>query len=180
MDFIEIADEFPLTGPGDRTLDKLHLSDIYTDLDNTLFPKNSTADMTNKLWGEFGFLWEDTLSRSLADHCSERPGEIELDGIVGSPDGFDKDTGVLDEYKATWKSIRNAHPENVWRWQVQVRGYCKMLDTTIARFHIFYINGNYKQSGPLYRSYLFSYTKREIEENWLMLKNHARLRGWLP
>ena len=179
MDFIEIADEFPLTGSGDRTIGKLHLSDIYTDLDKTLFPKNSTADLTNKLWGEVGFLWEMVLSRALADHCSERPGEVELDGVIGSPDGFDPDTQVLDEYKCTWRSIKNAKPENVWKWMVQVKGYCKMLGVATVRFHILYLMGDYKGSGPLYRSYLFSFTQREIDENWTMLLNHAKLRGWL-
>lgn len=179
MDFVELDIEFPLTGPGDRTLDKLHLSDIYTDLDNTLFPKTSNADMNNPLWSEVGFLWESVLSRALADHCSPRPGEIELDGIIGSPDGYDPETGILDEYKCTWKSIRNAHPENVWKWQVQVKGYCKMLGATVARFHVFYVNGDWRGSGPIYRPYLFSYTQREIDENWQMLVQHAKAKGWL-
>lgn len=179
MDFVELGTKFPLTGFGDRTLGKLHLSDIYTDLENTLFPKASTADMANQLWAEAGFLWERVLSRALAEHCSERPGEIELDGIIGSPDGYDPATGVMDEYKLTWKSIKNARPENVWKWQVQIKGYCKMLGTTTARFHIFYVMGDYRGSGPLYRSYLFSYTQREIDENWQLLVNHARARGWL-
>lgn len=180
MDFIELDTKFPLTGSGDRTMDRLHLSTIYNDLEATLFPrKNSGADMNNQLWAEAGFLWEGVLTRSLAEHCSPRPGEVELDGIVGSPDGYDPTTGMLDEYKLTWKSIRNAHPENVWKWQVQVKGYCKMLGTTTARFHVFYVMGDYRGSGPLYRSYLFSYTQREIDENWQLLVNHARNRGWL-
>ena len=179
MDYIELETRFPLTGPGDRTLDRLHLSDIYTDLENTLFPRDTSADMNNPLWAEVGFLWEDVLTRSLADHCSERPGEVELDGIVGSPDGYDKSTGILDEYKCTWKSINNAHPENVWKWMTQVKGYCKMLGTNTVRFHILYIMGNYRGSGPLYRSYLFTFTDIEIEENWSMLVNHAKSRGWL-
>lgn len=179
MDFIELDTEFPLTGPGDRSLDKLHVSDIYTDLEKSLFAKDSSADMTNPLWAEFGFLWESVLSRALAEHCSERPGEVELDGIVGSPDGYDPDTGVVDEYKSTWKSIRNAHPENVWKWMVQVKAYCKMLGANVVRFHVLYINGDYKGSGPLYRSYLFSFTDQEIDENWSMLVNHAKMKGWL-
>lgn len=179
MDFVTLDTEFPLTGPGDRTLDRLHLSDIYTDLENTLFPKTTNADMTNPLWAEVGFLWEALLSRVLADHCSDRPGEIELDGVVGSPDGYDPSTGIVDEYKLTWKSIRNAHPENVWKWMVQTKGYCKMLGSTTVRFHVFYVNGDYRGSGPLYRSYLFTFTQREIDENWQMLISHAKTRGWL-
>jgi hypothetical protein len=179
MDFIEIESEFPLTGPGDRTTERLHLSDIYSDLENSLFPKTSNADMNNPLWGEVGFLWEGVLSRSLADHCSPRPGEVELDGVVGSPDGYDPETGMLDEYKCTWKSIKNAHPENVWKWQVQVKGYCKMLGVTTVRFHILYLMGDYRGSGPLYRSYVFSYTQQEIDENWQMVVNHAKAKGWL-
>lgn len=179
MDFIELADEFPLTGSGDRSLDRLHLSDIYTDLEQMLFPKSTNADITNPLWAEVGFLWERVLSSALADHCSKRPGEVELDGIVGSPDGHDPDTGVVDEYKCTWKSIRNAHPENVWKWMTQVKGYCKMLGADTVRFHVLYINGDYRGSGPLYRSYLFSFTQLELNENWAMLVNHAKNRGWL-
>lgn len=179
MDWVGLDIEFPLTGPGERTMDRLHLSDIYSDLESTLFPKTSKADMNNRLWSEVGFLWEDALTRALADHCSERPGEVELDGIVGSPDGYDQSTGVLDEYKATWKSAHNAHPEQVWKWLVQVKGYCKMLGTTTVRFHVFYINGDYRGSGPIYRSYLFLFTQLEIDENWSMLVNHAKAKGWL-
>lgn len=179
MDFIELDTKFPLTGSGDRTLNKLHLSDIYTDLENTLFPKTTTADLNNPLWAEVGFLWEDVLTKSLANHCSDRPGEIELDGIIGSPDGYDPDTCILDEYKCTWKSTKNAHPENVWKWMTQVKGYCKMLNVTTVRFHILYIMGDYRGSGPLYKSYIFSFTQREINENWAMLVNHAKARNWL-
>jgi hypothetical protein len=179
MDYITLDTQFPLTGPGDRSTDRLHLSDIYTDLERTLFPKTTSADMTNQLWAETGFLWETLLSRVLAEHCGARPGEVELDGIVGSPDGFDPSTGVLDEYKSTWKSITKTHPSNVWKWMTQVKGYCKMLGVLVVRFHVFYINGDYRGSGPLYRSYLFSFTQREVNENWAMLINHAKLRGWL-
>lgn len=179
MDCVDLDIQFPLTGSGDRTCDRLHLSDIYTDLERTLFPKASTADMTNRLWAEVGFLWETTLSRSLAEHCGTRPGEVELDGIVGSPDGYDPDSGILYEYKSTWKSIKNAHPTQVWKWQVQVKGYCKMLGVSTVMFHVLYIMGDYRGSGPLYRSYLITFTDREIDENWQMLKNHALSRGWL-
>lgn len=179
MDYVDLDTQFPLTGPGDRTLDRLHLSTIYNDLDRTLFPKTTNADITNQLWAEVGFMWETLLSKTLAEHCSARPGEIELDGVVGSPDGYDQDTGVLDEYKATWKSIKNAHPKDIWKWLVQVKGYCKMLGTTIVRFHVFYVMGDYRGSGPLYRSYLFSFTQREVDENWDMLINHAKSKGWL-
>jgi hypothetical protein len=179
MDFTTIDTQFPLTGIGSRSTDRLHLSDIYSDLEQTLFPRSTTADMNNRLWAETGFLWEDLLSTVLAEHCSPRPGEVELDGIVGSPDGYDPDAGMLDEYKCTWKSINNAHPEQVWKWMTQVKGYCKMLGVTTVRFHVLYINGDYRGSGPIYRSYLFSFTQKEIDENWQMLLNHARLRGWL-
>lgn len=179
VDYIDLDIKFPLTGPGDRTTDRLHLSDIYSDLEQTLFPKSTNADMTNQLWAEAGFLWESLLSRVLADHCSERPGEVELDGIVGSPDGFDQSTRVVDEYKLTWKSTKNSHPKDVWKWMTQVKGYCKMLGASVVRFHVFHVNGDYRGSGPLYKSYLFSFTEREIDENWSMLTNHAKMKGWL-
>lgn len=179
MEYIDLNTQFPLSGPGNRTIDRLHLSDIYTDLEKTLFPKSTSADCTNPLWAEVGFMWETLLSTVLTDHCTERPGEIELDGIIGSPDGFDPHTGILDEYKATWKSIKNAHPSNVWKWMVQVKGYCKMLGVNTVRFHVLYVVGDYRGSGPLYRSYLFCFTDQEIEENWSMLVNHAKARGWL-
>ena len=179
MDYIDLDLQFPLTGSGDRTLNHLHLSDIYSDLEQTLFPKTSKADMTNQLWAEMGFLWECLLSKVFAEHCTERPGEVELDGVIGSPDGFDQTTGILDEYKATWKSINNAHPSKVWKWMTQVKGYCKMLGVNTVRFHVFYVMGDYRGSGPLYRAYLFSFTDQEIEENWSMLINHAKAKGWL-
>lgn len=179
MDCTELNIQFPLTGAGNRSTDRLHLSDIYTDLERVLFTKTSNADMTNPLWAEVGFLWEDLLTRVLADHCGARPGEVELDGIVGSPDGYDPDSGILYEYKSTWKSVKNAHPKDVWKWMTQVKGYCMMLGVSTVIFHVFYIMGDYRGSGPLYRSYLFTFTERELQENWQMLKNHAKSRGWL-
>ena len=180
MECVELDIKYPLTGSGDRSLDRLHLSDIYSDLENILFPRTGpSGDMNNPLWAEVGFLWERVLGTALKEHIGQRPGEVELDGIVGSPDGYDPAIGVLYEYKCTWKSAKNAHPEKIWKWMTQVKGYCKMLGVNTVQFHTLYVVGDYRGSGPIYKSYLMVFSDREIEENWAMLINHAKSKGWL-
>jgi hypothetical protein len=106
-----------------------------------------------------------------------RPGEIEKDGIAGSPDGvtFDAEGPVVDEIKCTWMSSKGC-PEDkkFWHWLVQIKAYCHLLDTTRARLHVFFVNGDYaSHRDPQYRSWDLGFHEGEIAENWSMLVNQA-------
>ena len=182
MNIIQTSDKFPLdlTTAEDRTFQKLHLSTIYTDIEKKLF--GGPRETNNPLWAQTGFLWE----RALADAFQRehpyiiRPGEVELDGIVGSPDGIDLKDNILEEYKCTWLSTKNASPGQVWKWITQTKGYCKMLGLKECRFRIWYINGDYgKNFGPQYKEFLAQYTQSELDENWDMITSHAKDMKWL-
>ncbi len=66
----------------------MHLSDVIHDMDVTLL-KTQETDIDERTLFQFekGYLWEVALSRAFAEKAAVRPGEIELDGIIMSPDG---------------------------------------------------------------------------------------------
>ncbi len=104
-----------------------------------------------------------------------QPGEAELDGIFGSPDGVTGD--CLEEIKATYMSrLQKSEtkgvtppPRNILemkRWMLQLAGYCKMLGLLKARLHVCWLNGDYRGSGPQYFTYLISFTQEELDRVW--------------
>jgi hypothetical protein len=61
-----------------------------------------------------------------------------------------------------------------WHWLVQIKAYCHLLDTTRARLHVFFVNGDYaSHRDPQYRSWDLGFHEGEIAENWSMLVNQA-------
>ena len=183
MNTIELEEQFPLdlTTAEDRTFQKLHLSQIYTDLFNKTFgpPKNTE----NPLWAQTGFLWERVLAAAFAEKYDYiiRPGEVECDGIVCSPDCIDLKHDYLEEYKCTWLSTKTK-PWDVWKWMAQTKGYCRVLGLKDVKFRVWYVNGSYgkgKPFGPDYKAFIINFTQMDLDLNWLMLTNHAKKMGWL-
>lgn len=178
----------------------LHLSQIYDDLADTIKPRKPMSDARDiQSYRAGGFIWERVLETSfstafgdsLIDADTVRPGEVYRDGIWASPDLLHLPTFTVVDTKFTWRSSRRLEvPEGVglatalnnhfWTWTVQLKGYCQMLNTTLARLLVFFVNGNYADSGPQLRQFDLTFTNRELDENWSMLLNHARKRGWLP
>ncbi len=157
----------------------LHLSDIISDLlekSGLGYKGKGFVDM--QLTAEIGLLWEDVLAYVMGEKYAESPGEIEKDGIIMTPDGVGPDPVglvpiVVEEYKATWKSTRT-HPNEVVRYMMQVKGYCQAVETNTAIMHVFYIVGDYKGSGPMYRRCRLTFTDKELWENWEMIRKHAK------
>lgn len=183
MQCIEIPNpKFPSFVQPLRSQGTLHLTEIINDISKELFDKKpSKLFLKNTLWAQMGFIWESLLGAAWGMLLGRRPEEVELDGVVGSPDGIRGDT--LEEYKCTWRSVKT-HPEEVWKWMVQIKAYMKMTGLRHCNMKVLYINGDYKfkgdTAGPQYREFYFIPTDQEIEENWQMLINHARSKGWLP
>ncbi len=113
-----------------------------------------------------------------------QPGEQCRDGVYGSPDGLTGD--VLEEFKLTWisrlekseaRGVRPADRKVIdhKRWMLQLAGYLWMMNLRMARLHVFYVNGDYRQSGPQYYTYLLQFTEQELERTWnnLILPNIA-------
>lgn len=164
--------------PPDRS-PGLHLSQVISSI-------ASDSGMDN--WGshtgpptltmEMGFLWEEVLAMCLRDRLPTRIGEICLNGICMSPDGFDYDKWELYEYKCTWKSS-NYNPADNWRWMTQIKSYLWAMKACVCHLYVLYINGDYRPPTPKYLQYRVSFTQQEKEENWNMIMNHAKHKGWI-
>lgn len=132
-----------------------------------------------------GSAFEDAVAASLTARYAHldperyiKPGELELDGLIGNPDLFDTIDWAIEEMKLTWMSSRH-DPESTkfWKYWVQVKAYAYMMGSTTGRLHVAFVNGDYKRStkGPSvdYRVWEAKFTKQELWENWRMLKTNA-------
>lgn len=163
----------------------IHLTDVIRSL---MEDSGMQKTMSGSFWkpdqlnfaGETGFMWEDLLSNVLKDRLPCRLGEVELDGILCSPDGIELEDGnpVLSEYKVVWSSS-NRNPADNWKWMAQVKGYCKVLELVKVKMYILYLNGDWKGGGPQYKGFMIEFSQLEIDENWDMLTNHAKSKGWI-
>jgi len=158
----------------------VHLTDIIKALESRDYSGNKW-DMP--LTADCGFIWEVALERAYKERLGIRPGEIEVDGIICSPDGFaDDPLGKVDlvdsEYKLTWKSSRNQITDN-WYYMTQFKGYCHVLQTNVVLARVLYVCGDYRGSGPQYVVYRIEYDPKEIKENWENMVGYARGAGWL-
>lgn len=182
MNIKEVLPQFPGKDlKKDRSQDRLHLSQIYSSMEAELFPSKN-RDSGNSLYWEVGFLFEEALGVVFGDRLGVRIGEVELDGVVMSPDGVDirwnEFQGRLEEYKCTWRSSKTT-PDLVWKWMVQVKGYLKVLGMQQVLFRVLYLMGDYKGSGPQYKEFEVEFTQEEIDGNWNNIVAHAKRKGWL-
>lgn len=96
-----------------------------------------------------------------------QPGEVQLDGISGSPDGLTEGPPVqLEEFKFTKKAQQKRQGEDMlseklWMWQLS--GYCHMLGLTRARLHVLWDRDCFK---PMYYTYLIQFTETELARFW--------------
>ena len=184
MELIKLDVEFKPKGSGtNRTsaheTGMIHLSDIarYIEFKMKFGPAGTKAKFNLAVAGEVGFMWEDALSLVWAERYAARIGEVEKDGIVGSPDGlspydpFERYPIVNEEYKATWRSS-NKTPDKVWYYMTQFKSYCYMLDVNVTIAHILYLMGDYRGSGPQYECYRIEFSEQELIENWTMILSH--------
>lgn len=160
----------------------VHLSEVIRDMEETLWPGKyeGTRGWDLNSCAQVGVFWEVVLSWAYRDTFATDIGEVELDGIVGTPDGVSSDDeGVyLEEYKASWKSSKN-QPTDIFHYRMQGMGYCKMLGLDRIVFRILHVMGDYAGSGPVYNVWDIRWDQKEIDEAWESLVNHARYRGWL-
>jgi len=170
---------------GDAHSPGVHVSAIISDFLDTLHGKRYADSDETARQGQFekGFVWERLLSAAFAKRV-DHPGEIELDGILGSPDALEVNEDgdlVVDEYKATLMSaavLPEAWADKRREWLMQTQSYCHMLGLDTARFHILHLCGDYRENrAPIYRVWELTYSALELAENWRTIVNHARHRG---
>lgn len=172
----------------------LHLSQIYHALEDELSSDSKKRKGVVSLsqletYRAGGFIWEQALSTGLAMALTTtewvRPEEFCLDGIAGSPDLIYLPDWTLGESKFTWKSSRHldamiSGTGPLWVWLVQMKGYCRMMESCRSRLFAYFVNGDYKDGyKPQFRTLDFEFTSTEIRENWDMIKNFARSKKWL-
>jgi hypothetical protein len=193
MDVEEI--QFEIVLPRDESRSEgLHLSDVIRDMAfnlNVLDRKYDTEDM-DKVLVLLGIAWENEITKQHPEILFH-PGEFKRDGVVGTPDGIcvvDGDISLtgcdpvscrVHEFKYTRKSSRNFlqhlidNSGKVWMYLVQIKSYCKLLDSTEAWLHVLFANGDYSpNASPEYRIYRLSFTQAEIDANWKMVSGHYK------
>jgi hypothetical protein len=134
--------EIPRLGTGaNHRSEGLHLTTIIRDLmakSGLKTPKSSWCMSTTQ---SVGFIWEETITIWLEEWLSAAfarllgrayswysTGELLLDGVIMTPDGFDPHGPVLQEAKCTWKSSKNKPLDN-FSWMTQTSNVsCALLD----------------------------------------------------
>jgi hypothetical protein len=175
--------------------DGLHLSNVTQDMLATMDPaRYGTVGRDDAKWGNFlaGLIWERVLEIAWVDRETQirpeliRPGEVTVDGVIGTPDAYDTAIGQPEEYKATKKSCRQPITDaKFWHYIVQLKAYAYMVGSTSGALWVWYVNGNYSrddddlESGYVTKGYQFHFTEIELWENWRMILRHANRRGWL-
>lgn len=172
----------------------LHLSQITGDILIGLDPDRYGEKGGGPAWMNFwaGLLFERIIERAWISKEMEqdtdiiRPGEVNLDGVCGTPDAWRLSRGRPAEFKCTKKSCRQDITDiKFWHYWVQVKAYAKMLGVNTGELHVLFVNGNYSrddkdpESGYVIKSWEDEWTDQQLDENWNMLLNHARSRGWL-
>lgn len=162
----------------------IHVSDVIRHIENTVTKKGKrppTSELSRdeiRRMGNYtsvGWAWEAVLRTSLTKVWYEDyivpVGEIECDGLTGTPDGLNTEEVCVEEFKATWRSSRRSRDleGEFWSWMVQIKAYCHMLALLEARLRVFFVNGNYRSSGPEIKVWALSFTREELKQNWKML-----------
>jgi len=125
-----------------------------------------------------GVAWENWLATQYAGRVVFHPGEVDVMGVKGSPDGISIPGGTTNdvhvhEFKFTWKST-NTPMRKCWYWVSQIQAYLYGMGCTGAYLHTFHVMGDYKGSGPIYRVLHMRFTQVELVANWQTLEQYRR------
>jgi len=174
-----------------RSTGRVHLTDIIRDMAASIGKSKgdgSTTDEDLNWYASGGWLWEriwDAAHReAVADGSVYCPGEIELDGIVGTPDRvrIENDGALtLVELKCRWQSAYkfDSLEKNYFQELTQIMSYCRMVGADRAELCVFFVAGNWRPPVPMARAVGLEFTERELAENWEMVRGHAQRKGWL-
>jgi hypothetical protein len=176
----------------------LHVSDITSDILVKKDPKKYGGNIQDaREMILFGLAMEKWLGHYLFNHDNvvPHPGEVEKDGIYGTPDGInlapdppvpaDPGVPIIEEYKATWKSAKKHITDPSYHhWMLQSKAYLHMLGLHTVRFRVFYVNGRYQffdsdRTKYSWRMYDLTFTDEELSQNFEVLKAHAKNQGWV-
>jgi hypothetical protein len=154
----------------------LHVSGVIRHILVTsgLEEQSDFTDDDLSLFAIIGRLWEQMLADVMFKLPRyQRPGELERDGIFGSPDAVDCVEGRLMEFKVTWKSSNRAI-ESFFKYKLQVMAYLYMLGLTECDLYVCFVCGNYRPPLPQFKAWRLSFTEVELRTNWAVLKENAK------
>jgi hypothetical protein len=154
----------------------LHISSIVDYLATSIGRRdnNFTREQLDQ-YAIFGRIWEHHLANALFKPPRyQRIGEIEKDGIIGSPDSVDTEDWSVQEFKCTWKSSARP-PESFHEYWWQVKSYCHMLSMNRATLYPVFICGDWKPPVPSARvAWDVVFSHQELLENWNMILRASR------
>lgn len=129
-----------------------------------------TGDQLNS-FAVLGRLWETQLSHALFPEPRYlRPGEIECDGVIGSPDCVDTQDWTLQEFKVTWVSLGDFEGKPKFRdYLWQIKSYCYMLGMLRARLIVLFVCGDWRPPCPKAFDWHLTFTAQELSEHWRMI-----------
>ena len=161
----------------------VHVSTVLRYIKTTIGGEASDFSEDDLEWfAVVGRLWEHTLSRILYPeprYC--RIGELDRDGIIGSPDNLDLEFNQFGEFKVTWQSSRGFTERMKFReylWQIKAYialGIPLFGEQTeyVAWLDVFHVCGDYRPPKPNAVHYDLRFTHGEIREHWNMMKVNA-------
>jgi len=172
-----------------RSTHRPHLTDILRDMATTAGIGKETGEFSQRDLEWFaagGWLFERVFDMAHQEAIDRgdmwSPGELELDGIVGTPDRIDWTRPAVIELKCRWKSSRkfDALEKEFCIELMQVKGYCWMLKILEADLIVFFVAGRWSSSiVPEVRAANLRFTEQELAENWRSVLLHAKRMGVL-
>lgn len=106
---------------------------------------------------------------------------VQRDGIWMTPDALDPERGLIESYKMTRRSLRNARTQadfeaNHWIWCVQEQAYALACGVDTCRWIVLWQAGDYSRgvgSGPQMLECTATWTAEELVSNWQTVLMHA-------
>lgn len=176
-----LADVMPSLLPMTGRSPGVHISNIIHHLCVKL-KHYVPSDAPNLAQWELGNAWEWAVIERYCRHDPSRYhrlGELEFDGLFGTPDMVDLVDDAVHEFKCTWMSVKwQPGSKKFWKYERQAMSYCHMLGWTKARLEVMFVAGNYIKADAerfaKYRKWEYNFTKDELKRNWQMLKRHEK------
>ena len=106
---------------------------------------------------------------------------VQRDGIWMTPDALDPERGLIESYKMTRRSLRNARTQadfeaNHWIWCGQEQAYALACGVDTCRWIVLWQAGDYSRgvgSGPQMLECTATWTAEELVSNWQTVLMHA-------
>lgn len=168
-----------------RHATNIHVSEIVNDMCVRL-GKYAPREEFNQSQLELGNAFEHAIiARMRADNPDRYfdLGELELDGISGTPDLGDLDENAIDEMKCTWMSTKwGPGSDKFFKYELQIKSYAHMAEFGRAYLNVLFVNGDYtygkdkdgRLKGPSeFRRWRYDYTVAELTQHWRVMLLHA-------